>query len=115
MHVIAGFESQIAARGGAMAVIEAAREVGLVVRGVALARQDTEGAIHVDPIRGFELPGHVLHALDGLLAGNGASVGLRAGETVAVVALDSPVDSGATAVTRIAGLDTRGALWVTTD
>lgn len=115
MHVIAGFESQIAARGGAMAVVDAAREVGLAVRGVALARQDTEGAIHVDPVRGFELPGHVLQVLDGLLEGNGTSTALRTGESAVVVALDGPADDGAAALTRIAGLDARGALWVTTD
>lgn len=96
-----------------MAVVDAAHEVGLAVRGVALARQDTEGAIHVDPVRGFDLPGHVLHVLDGLLEGNGASVGLRAGETAVVVALDGPADNGAATVTRIAGLDARGALWTT--
>lgn len=114
MHVIAGFESQIAARGGAMAVVDAARTVGLTVRGVALARQDTEGSIHVGPIRGFELPGHVLQVLDGLLGGNDRSTVLRAGESAVVVAVDDP-DGGAASLARVAELDARGALWVTTD
>ena len=114
MHVIAGFESQIAARGGAMAVVDAAREAGLAVRGAALARQDTEGAIHVGPVRGFKFPEHVLHVLDDLLEGNGASVGLRAGETAVVVALGDLPDNGVATATLTAGLEGRGALWTTT-
>lgn len=113
MHVIAGFQSQIAARGGAMAVVDAASDAGLTVRGVALARQDTEGAIHVGPIRGFEFPGHVLQVLDRLLEGNDSSTVLRAGESAVVVAVDAPSEGGAGALTRVADLDARGALWTT--
>ena len=66
MHVIAGFESQIAARGSALAIADAARDRGMTVLGAALARRDTVHAIHVDPVHGFRIPEHALAVLDGV-------------------------------------------------
>ncbi len=112
MHVVAGFESQIAARGAALAVVGAARASGADIAGVALARRDTERGIHVDPLLGFELPPHVLGALDSVVEGEHPSRDLRPGQTALVV---SAISAGSALSSAIddAALDRHGALWVT--
>jgi hypothetical protein len=114
MHVIAGFESQIAARGWAIALGEAARERGLGLRGAALARLDTEHGIHVDPVPGFEMPDHVLQVLDDVFTDRVGAPKLRMGEAGLVVSFaEGPADDVATLADQ-ASLHGkgRGALWV---
>jgi len=115
MHLIAGFESQITARGCALAIADAARERSVAVRGVALARLDTERGIHVDPVRGFQLPGHVLRVLDRILEADETSVALKTGETAMVVSLEGQADEDIATLTKLADLDSRGALWIRTE
>ena len=112
MHVIAGFESQIAARGGAFAIIDAALKQGLHVSGAALARRDTERAIHVDPLRGFAMPEHVLQALDDVVDEVADSPGLDPGETALVVAITGASRSDVASCLDGAMSDGLGALWV---
>ncbi len=69
MLVIAGFESQIAARAALASIARAASESGATLGGAALARLGFEDAIHVDRVSGLNLPGHVLRALDDVVAG----------------------------------------------
>jgi hypothetical protein len=110
MHVIAGFESQIAARGGALAISDAAQEHGLTIGGAAVARRATDNAIHVEPLPGFEMPEHVLGALDAVFSGNQQPTHLRMGEAGLVVSLGD--DADAVALAAAAQLERLGALWV---
>ncbi len=115
MHLIAGFQSQIAALGGAMAVAQLARERGSVIAGAALARRDAERAIHVDPVRGFAMPRHVLQTLDGVVETDTGRPTLDTGETAFVVLFES--DSGDDGLASLADrtlVADHGALWVTT-
>lgn len=112
MHVIAGFESQIAARGGALAIADAARGRGLTVSGAAVARRDTERAIHVDPVPGFEMPAHVLQVLDGIFPDRPGPASLHVGETGLVVSFADGSDVATLA--KEAQLESHGALWILT-
>lgn len=111
MHVVAGFESQIAALGGAFAVADAARTGGLVVTGAALARRDSGRGIHVDPLAGFDLPPHVLSAIDTVIDAEDPADVLLPGQAAFVVSSASPAHQFATAVDK-AALGRLGALWV---
>jgi hypothetical protein len=113
MHVVAGFASQIAAHGGAMAITESARERGLTVLGAALARLDTQRCVHVTPVPGFAMPRHVLQLLDGVFVDEEGPAHLRVGETGLVVALYG-AEEDAAAVPDLGTLRGRGALWVLT-
>ena len=114
MLVIAGFESQIAARAALASIARAASESGATLGGAALARLGFEDAIHVDRVSGLNLPGHVLRALDDVVAGEPGHPTLSLGETALVVALDSvqEPDRLASAVDRALGAD-HAALWLT--
>ena len=114
MHVIAGFESRIAAHGGALAVVDAARERGLKVGGAAFARWDAERAIHVDPVPGFGMPEHVLQVLDGFLLRGSGPAHLNLGETGLVLELGETSVLEVDPLVASAQLGSRGALWVTT-
>lgn len=115
MHLIAGFQSQIAALGGVMEVVRIARRHGAAVGGAALARRDTERAIHVDPLRGFAMPPHVLRALDSVVEHGAGRPTLDPGETALVVSLeDVPRDGGLASRADRALVTDHGALWVTT-
>jgi hypothetical protein len=114
MHVIAGFQSQIAARGSALALADAARLLGVAVLGAALARRDTVRAIHVDPVDGFRIPEHALALLDEVFEESQTKPSLRAGETALVVRFaDVPTGHVEDLIDRTS-LERRGALWVTT-
>jgi hypothetical protein len=115
VHVIAGFESQITARGGLSAIGRLARTLGADLGGAALARRDTEGAIHVDPLRGYEMPNHVLHVLDGVVDSTREAPRLDVGMTALVVSLGPTgcADDLARLVDP-AVLEDEGAVWVTT-
>jgi hypothetical protein len=114
VHLIAGFQSQIAALGGVMEVVRLARQQGAAVGGAALARRDTERAIHVDPLRGFAMPAHVLQTLDSVVETSTGRPTLDAGETALVVSLlDVPGDGLSFIADRTLVVD-HGALWVTT-
>jgi hypothetical protein len=113
VHVVAGFASQIAAHGGALAITESARERGLDVQGAALARLDTQRSLHVSPVPGFAMPRHVLQLLDGVFVDEEGPAHLRIGETGLVVALDGS-EEGSAAVPDLGALRDRGALWVLT-
>lgn len=112
MHVIAGFESQIAAQGGAMAVVRAARQDGREVDGVALIRRDSELAIHVDRLRGFDLPAHVMRLVDDAIDSDEGAPTLERGEAAFVVSLRDGPGADATGVVENAALTGHGALWV---
>lgn len=114
MYLIAAFKSQLAAHGGALEIAGAAAENGLTINGVALARIDTLRAIHVDPLPGFEMPGHVLQVLDDVVPEGAESATLRVGETALAVALTvaETHDTDRTAVECQAVLESRGAHWV---
>jgi hypothetical protein len=113
MHVVAGFASQIAAHGGAIAISESAREHGLTVLGAALARLDTQRSVHVTPVPGFAMPKHVLQLLDGVFVDDEGPAHLRVGETGLVVALDE-AEEEPDAAPDLSTLRGRGALWVLT-
>jgi hypothetical protein len=113
-HVIAGFESRIAAHGCALSIADAARAQGVTICGAAFARRDTLRAIHVDPVHGFEMPDHALGALDDVFEGSEHRPALRMGQTALLVLLGDAPDADVDDLidqTRLAG---RGALWVTT-
>lgn len=114
MHLIAGFQSQIAALGGVMAIARIARTQGTTLGGAALARRDTERAIHVDPIRGFAMPPHVLQTLDGVVESGPGRPTLDTGETALVVSLESVVLDGLVPLADRTLVTDHGALWVTT-
>lgn len=115
MHVIAGFESQIAARGGLSAMGRLAGALGAGLEGAALARRDTEGAIHVDPLRGYAMPDHVLHVLDGVVDCPRDAARLDVGMTALVVSLGPAGDADDVARLVDRGvLEEEGAVWVMT-
>jgi hypothetical protein len=114
MHLIAGFQSQIAALGGVMEVVRIARDHGAAVSGAALARRDTERAIHVDPLRGFAMPAHVLQTLDSVVETSSGRPTLDAGETALVVSLDEVQGDGLASLADRTLVVDHGALWVTT-
>ena len=111
MHVIAGFESQIAAHGAALAVSGAAGARGAAISGAAIARRDSESGMHIDPLPGFDPPPHTLAALDMVLESEPPADVLRPGQTALVVSSASRVDVF-TSVVDAAALDRHGALWV---
>lgn len=110
IHLVAGFESQIAAQGAALAVADAARSAGTAVAGGALARRDSERAIHVSPLWGLELPAHVLRTLDTIVDEDGARA-LFPGQSALVLSLPAR-DGVIRGVVGEAGLERLGALWV---
>ena len=112
MHLVAGFESQIAAHGAALAVSGAARAGGADVSGAAIARRDTESGMRIDPLQGFDPPPHILAALDRVIESGSTPVRLRPGQTMLVVSSSSPEDVFTTLVDA-AALDRHGALWTT--
>jgi len=115
VHVIAGFESQIAARGGLSAIGRLAGSLGADLGGAALARRDTEGAIHVDPLRGYEMPDRVLHVLDGVVDTARDAPRLDVGMTALVVSLGPTGCADDLArFTDPSVLEDEGALWLTT-
>jgi hypothetical protein len=114
MYVIAGFQSRIHAHGGALAVVDAARERGGTVAGAAFARLDAERGIHVDPVPGFGMPEHVLQVLDGFVCDVPGEAQIHMGETGLVLALDDDADLELDTLVTSAHLGGRGALWVST-
>ena len=91
---------------------------GLTIGGAALARRDTERSIHVDPLQGFELSGHVLQALDAVVDADAEKQGmprLAICETALVLSLRDAVGvSDIACLTDRELLEREGALWVTT-
>ena len=77
-----------------------------------IARCDTERGIHVGPLHGFELPPHLLAALDTVMEGEPSSEVLRAGQTALVVSA-SPSATMLTTRLDTAVLDRFGVLWTT--
>ena len=112
VHVIAGFESQIAAHGAALAVSGAAGARGAAISGAAIARRDSASGMHIDPLPGFDPPPHILAALDMALESEPPVDVLRPGQTALVVASACRVDVFASVVDA-AALHQHGALWST--
>ena len=114
-----GFESQIAARAAATDVAQAAGALSLSVSGVAIVRRDSMRGLHVDPVEGFELPCHVLQAVDPLVERDPLvprAPALRPGEAALVVSVPEPDVDGSQLDLLVARarLDHHSALWVTT-
>lgn len=89
MNLITGFESQIDARGAVGEIVAMASEAGVSVDGVALVRRDTERGVHVDTVRGYRLPTHVLKALDRVVEADGDAPTLTPGQAALVVAMET--------------------------
>lgn len=114
MHVIAGFESHIAAHGGAIAITDAARDCGVTVHGVALARMDTQRGIRIDPLPRFPMPEHVLQTLDRFFTDGTGQAQLQTGDTALVVSLANDRSGDPGSIANLVRLESRGALWVMT-
>ena len=112
MHLVAGFESQIAAQGAAFAVSGAARARGADISGAAIARRDSVSGMQIDSLQGFDPPPHILGALDMVLESDLPADLLRLGQTALVVSSSSPEDVFTTLVDA-AALARHGALWTT--
>jgi hypothetical protein len=112
MNLILGFESQVDARGAVPALVRAAADTGASVTGVALARRDSSRGMHVDSVRAFGLPSHVLSMIDGVMEEERDTPLLRGGQTALVVSLTVPERAAGDreALTERAWLT--GALWV---
>lgn len=113
MDIIAGFQSIIDAHGYVLAVADSATTAGFDVEAAAVARRDTENAIHIDVIEAFPMPEHVLGVLDEIVDGGSANPPLRAGETAVIVRLAHGTSADAGALVGRLAVQRGGAMWVT--
>lgn len=113
VHLIAGFDSQIVARGAVGGIVRAASEAGMTVDGVALVRRDTDRGVHVDTVRGYRLPAHVLKALDGVVEGDVDAPTLAPGQAALVVATGMPPGGDLSRLVVLTEESALDALWVT--